>query len=332
MGLLATAPFVLVVRGKHRLHAKFTIALVREGVRHAGVWAFPYLPVAICVGSSHLLSLFFVLGGESVKRRELYHHGICGQKWGKRNGPPYPLTKHSAAERKAAIDKSKRKRYNKDKSIERGRYFVGSILGKLGDKPISELDNNLNGNFKMLPKPESVNEVLRNTNPTNSHNNCYNCVVAAAARLCGLDVTAKEALSNVQGISFDEICRVFRLDPDDPKDVARLFEPSVERITKNIERRYNEGDIGAIGFAWNDNYKRQSGATVDGHTLNWVISDGKVELLDTQIGWRGNSVEGFMKANMSTDKEVSIARFATVSSNEPLTANTDLFEFKKFVR
>lgn len=25
--------------------------------------------------------------------RELYHHGIQGQKWGVRNGPPYPLDK-----------------------------------------------------------------------------------------------------------------------------------------------------------------------------------------------------------------------------------------------
>ena len=33
----------------------------------------------------------------------LCHHGILGQKWGKRNGPPYPLgsSKHSAAEKKA---------------------------------------------------------------------------------------------------------------------------------------------------------------------------------------------------------------------------------------
>lgn len=47
---------------------------------------------------------------------ELYHHGILGQKWGKKNGPPYPLDpgKHSASEKKAGwrqslnnIDKKK---------------------------------------------------------------------------------------------------------------------------------------------------------------------------------------------------------------------------------
>ena len=34
----------------------------------------------------------------------LAHHGILGQKWGKRNGPPYPLDAedHSAAEKRAA--------------------------------------------------------------------------------------------------------------------------------------------------------------------------------------------------------------------------------------
>lgn len=38
----------------------------------------------------------------------LAHHGILGQKWGRRNGPPYPLdaSDHSASEKKAGWRKS----------------------------------------------------------------------------------------------------------------------------------------------------------------------------------------------------------------------------------
>lgn len=43
---------------------------------------------------------------------ELYHHGIMGQKWGRKNGPPYPLgpSDHSANEKKAGWRQSLDKR------------------------------------------------------------------------------------------------------------------------------------------------------------------------------------------------------------------------------
>lgn len=41
-------------------------------------------------------------------KEELYHHGILGQRWGQKNGPPYPLkvSDHSVAEKKAGWKKS----------------------------------------------------------------------------------------------------------------------------------------------------------------------------------------------------------------------------------
>lgn len=47
-------------------------------------------------------------GYEFVRESDLKHHGILGQRWGKKNGPPYPLDAkdHSSSEQKAGWRKS----------------------------------------------------------------------------------------------------------------------------------------------------------------------------------------------------------------------------------
>lgn len=58
----------------------------------------------------------------TISSDELAHHGIDGQKWGVRNGPPYPLDSgsKSASERKYRTDKGYHKnKPNKKKPVSR---------------------------------------------------------------------------------------------------------------------------------------------------------------------------------------------------------------------
>lgn len=86
----------------------------------------------------------------------LAHHGILGMKWGKKNGPPYPLgaSDHSAAEKKAGWRKSlgsgrNESLYNSKRAYKQTKRIIGKtrpyenykILNSKNESRITEMVN-----------------------------------------------------------------------------------------------------------------------------------------------------------------------------------------------
>lgn len=74
----------------------------------------------------------------------LSHHGIMGQKWGKRNGPPYPLD----SSQKSAAEK-KRGKSDAQKKSERAKKIVSKNRGTLTDEEIFEKIRRLEAEIRL---------------------------------------------------------------------------------------------------------------------------------------------------------------------------------------
>ena len=84
----------------------------------------------------------------------LKHHGILGQRWGKLNGPPYPLGSgdHSARERKEGYTKSKLGKHN-DHLYDRNdkKYYQEEKKNKkiISDKEREEYKNEMLKRYRL---------------------------------------------------------------------------------------------------------------------------------------------------------------------------------------
>lgn len=87
---------------------------------------------------------------------ELSHHGILGQKWGKRNGPPYPLdnSDHSSSDRKAGWKKSLEANIEANKRIKRAQ-SAASLEKKI---------NKLEGKFLTESRQERIDRLTAKRN------------------------------------------------------------------------------------------------------------------------------------------------------------------------
>lgn len=235
----------------------------------------------------------YTIGGE------LYHHGILGQKWGQRNGPPYPLGKgkHSKREKDMNYTKSIKKgrankadkkgqtkttgkitNYSSNFSNENDPRFLevdervmpdGRIIFPPIAKVIGEFaENGKNPYPREKTGFEGVyDEVNPNYGERGTTNNCPFVGAAVEIRSRGYDVVARRSLG---GASAGMFRRWF-------KGAENELCESVDELKQDI---LNDGDgsSGVLGGYYGDGL----GSGQGGHTLHWRNENGEIKVIDGQ--------------------------------------------------
>ena len=233
----------------------------------------------------------------------LKHHGIKGQKWGVRNGPPYPLNSKSKSTRKKAgggTESSKEKgkaACNKvlsqsgkhqiyaeqlDKSVEIGKNKVNEVIHNSGSNYSSRRDS--------LPKDSKLYVILDDRNPTGSRDNCKDLAVANACYNYGHNVMAGEnTYEGNLGAMFEDKFGMY--------DKVKFMTPHSsngreikQQLENNILRNAEEGDIGAVDITYSELYKKRvkelTGIELgDGHAFNWMVENDQVIFGCSQDGY-----------------------------------------------
>lgn len=178
----------------------------------------------------------------------LAHHGIQGQKWGVRHGPPYPLDREVSSKIKksgdteygiateivalsslaavsaAAIITSKVSEYKSAKLYKKMNEYKTDIR----NSPIE---------FNKLSNPESPNEAYKNVNPgypeeKGSRHNCTYTVLATEMRCRGYDVVAKKTEYGVQGEYINNLSNnnsLERFDKENSSDWRKILDSDLKK-------------------------------------------------------------------------------------------------------
>lgn len=256
-----------------------------------------------------------------TKNDYLMHHGIKGQKWGVRNGPPYPLKDgaHSAAEKKAGGDVrvgphitkkevgialaaaaiagitaagiySAVKLNGSDALVRAGRAIVknaGTIAKEMDvikNPEIKEIASKLGLNIK--PQAYSLEADASAVNPRYNALNLtrdynYNCPSCTFAYTLRRQGLDVQAVPLKNGLTYEEINSVFKGSVENAEQFGSHFSMSGIRDA-------DEKIISAIKKLAGDSETALGAISVDGmtaggHIFNWEkTADGAIHLIDCQ--------------------------------------------------
>lgn len=219
------------------------------------------------------------------------HHGILGQKWGVRNGPPYPLSTEdrSSLEKKEAGKSEFHLTESQKKALKIGAAVVATGLVAYGAYKLSSSgvlhQKVLAGSFeasKVLPNDRSGTTLrdiaLSKANPTHGDENCTAVVISAFCQEQGIPLSAK----NIKSQDLIEVARSCFKDfkPGDIRESRGItsYFTSYESASKKLVEWYGSDASGAVSVPYKSIIKNKEFA----HAFNFSIKDGIVEFYDGQ--------------------------------------------------
>ena len=254
----------------------------------------------------------------------LQHHGILGQKWGKKNGPPYPLgaSDHSAAEKKAGWRKSLDKDNNKEtkekkkfhlsdkqkKYLKIGAAVTATVLVTAGtvylakktgayDKGKEFVNDILGLETKNINEPKTSSERIKcveNINPTHSKTNCGSTSVVAMENQ--RNGNKWEALPEVP-----EHMRIKGGKGYDPDKLIECFEGGkwgnkIHSYGNNRQEIYTKAKKEILAHGEGSKgilYLERRRPNLPGHYYQWNVANGEIVILEGQpskfgIEWAGD--------------------------------------------
>lgn len=261
----------------------------------------------------------------------LEHHGIKGQHWGVRNGPPYPLDreKHNrvtsqgntspkkegsgeiaavigiglaVALKKLVIDKAAEKSFKK-KEYEKEKTKIHDF-----DKHLSEIaDTNKTYSNDNPPKKiegeHTLEEDLKNVNPLHdvkkeyTNNNCVLCSMTYDMRRRGYDVTARFTDSPL-------LTNEFLSNAYNPPAKTQAFNKSksftdVESKILSGQPNGSRGQMNIGGYKFGQWF---------GHSMAYEIQEGKLIIVDGQTNRKYESFNGLKEGNKNMNSIMDIVQ------------------------
>lgn len=279
----------------------------------------------------------------------LEHHGIKGQKWGDRNGPPYPLAydDHSSSEKKqnpkstiSYNDNTDDKQARKNRNMTIASLSLGvltlnvplaaisatdliknaranSLIKKYENERIDEITDKKTG-FKKKSSEMSIEEDMKRVNPgfhnfnENTKNNCMLSSIAYDMRRRGYDVRAN---LSTDGYPVDYIKKAYK----DAK--IHLIGNTSTLNPRDPKTLYKKQDPYTIQRVVEDLKKQGDGArgnmcviwrgVYGAHSVAYENVNGVTKIIDAQSN-KIFGVEDFLK---KTRCSVSIARTDNLEIN-----------------